>query len=135
MDPVSGSLFYLCNNNIVYQAALTTGAPIASFNLPLMSGVPAQLTFNGHIGASQTGSVFTLLLTGSNTPSKGPEYVLAFQPLVSPTAIEWIEKISSKGLGYTGAWNFAPANQAGTVCPIIVENFNKSSSIVRMCDH
>ena len=134
MDSVSGSLFYLGGDNIVYQAALTTGAPIAGFNLQVMSGVPAQLTFNGHIGASQTGSVFTLLLTGSNTPSKGPEYALAFQPLVSPNAIEWIEKISSKGLGYTGAWNFAPASQASAVCPIIVENFNESS-IVRMCDH
>jgi hypothetical protein len=134
IDPVSGSLFYLCNDHIVYQAALKTGAPIASFDLQLMSGVPAQFTFNGHIGASQTGFVFTLLLTGSNTASKGPEYALAFQPLVSPTAIEWIEKISAKGLGYTGAWNVAPASQAGTVCPVIVENFN-TSNIFRMCDH
>jgi hypothetical protein len=134
IDPVSGSLFYLCNDNIVYQAALATGAPIADFNLQLMKGVPAQFTFNGHIGASQTGSVFTLLLSGSSAPSSGPEYALAFQPLVSPSAIEWIEKISAKGLGYTGAWNFAPASEPGTVCPIIVENFN-TSLIFRMCDH
>jgi hypothetical protein len=92
---------------------------------------------NGHVGASQTGSVFTLLLAGKYTASQGSggaQYVIAFQPIASPAALLWATQIFKVQTGNADAWNFAPSSQPGVVCPIAIVNANGKSSIVRVCD-
>jgi hypothetical protein len=90
------------------------------------------------LGATQAGSVFTLLFGGSYTAASGvdAEYVMAFQPIVSPDALMWSSQISSTPADYLAAWNFAPSSETGVVCPIAIEyNTSGNSSIVRLCDH
>ena len=62
VDQGSMSLFYHQNYSpIIHQNQLVTGALIRSFNLQAIAGVPGTFALNTHLGASQPGSVFTLL--------------------------------------------------------------------------
>jgi len=91
---------------------------------------------NGHLGASESGSPFTLLLAGEYTtsPGVGAQLVITFQPLTSPNALQWAAQISSKPAGYLAAWNFTASSQSGVVCPIALSETNGNSAIVRLCD-
>lgn len=138
VDQGSGSLFYHQNYNpIIYQNKLATGARVRSFNLQTISGLSVPLALNTHLGAIQANSVFTLLLGASYTaaPGVGAQYVLAFQPIASPTTLSWSWQISSVPAHYLAAWNFAPSSQAGIVCPIAISvPVSGASDIVRLCD-
>jgi hypothetical protein len=142
VDPVSGSLFYdVSGAPVVYQAALTSGAPVASFNLQTIGGFASQFSLNGHLAASISGSTLTLLLGANETPSGGPttQYALAFQPLVAPTTLLWSYPLASTTATtnvYTAAWNIAPSTFSNVGCPIVIAVSGAGSSpIVRLCDH
>ena len=138
VDQSSMSLFYHQNYSpIIHQNELVTGAGIRSFNLQAIAGVPGTFGLNTHLGASQPGSLFTLLLGGAYTsaPGVGAEYVMAFQPIASPGTLLWSEQISSVPANYLAAWNFAPSSETGIVCPIaLADNPSGGSAIVRLCD-
>ena len=98
VDQGSMSLFYHLNYSpIIYQRQLATGTQIGSFNLGAIAGAPSPFRLNSHLGASQSGSVFTLIVGGQYTssPGVGAQYVMAFQPIASPTALVWSSQISS----------------------------------------
>jgi hypothetical protein len=138
VDQGTQSLFYQDSSGPnVYQNSLIDGAPIQTFNMQSIGGFPGTFVLNGHLGASQAGSVFTLLLSGESTTSEPTtaEYVLAFQPVAMPNALVWSNEISTARVNYTAAWNFAPSSVAGTACPIAITAAGISSSIVRLCDH
>jgi hypothetical protein len=138
VDQASKSLFYHQNYNpIINQNQLLTGAAISNFNLQTIAGAQGPLLLNAHFGATQSGSVFTLLLGGAYTSASGvdAEYVMAFQPIASPDALMWSSEISNVPASYLAAWNFAPSSQSGIVCPIaITNNTTGDSAIVRLCD-
>ncbi len=138
VDQGSVSLFYHQNNSpIIYQSQLLTGAAIKSFNLQKISGIPNTFQLNTHLGASQVGSVFTLLLGGESTsaPGVGAQYVMAFQPLVSPQTLLWSEQIASAPASYMAAWNSAPSSESGIECLIAIPvTTSGSTPIVRLCD-
>jgi hypothetical protein len=138
VDQDSETLFYQDSNGPnVYQVALLTGVPLQTFNLQSLGGFSGTFALNGHLGASQAGSVFTLLLSAEETTAlpSSTEYVIAFQPIAAPSAPLWAQQISSNPVTYTAAWNFAPSQQAGTVCPIAITDNGAASSLVRLCDH
>jgi hypothetical protein len=138
VDQGSMSLFYHQNYSpIIYQNQLATGAEIRSFNLQTIAGIPGPFSLNAHLGATQYGSVFTLLVGGAYTSASGvdAEYVMAFQPIASPGTVLWSKQISSVPASYLAAWNFAPSSETGIVCPIaITDNTSANSAIVRLCD-
>jgi len=136
IDDVSMSLFYRTGSNI-YQADILSGTPIQTFSPQAIGGFPASFKLIGHLGASQVGSVFTLLLSGTYATSKtaGEQLVIEFQPIASPTTFVWTDKISNVSGGYTGGWNFAPSTQSGVMCPIAISMFGSKTAIVRLCDH
>jgi hypothetical protein len=138
VDQGSMSLFYHQNYSpILYQNQLLTGTPIRSFNLQGIAGIPGTLSLTAHFGATEFGSVFTLLLGGSYTQSAGvgATYAMAFQPIASPKKLLWSEQIESVPASYLAAWNFAPSSQTGIECPIaIAYNTTGNSPIVRLCD-
>ena len=138
VDQGSMSLFYHQNYNpIIYQNQLLTGTEIRSFNLQTLAGIPSPFSLNAHLGATQYGSVFTLLVGGAYTsaPGVGAAYVIAFQPIASPGAVLWSKQIANVPASYLAAWNFAPSSEAGIVCPIaITDNTSGDSAIVRLCD-
>jgi hypothetical protein len=140
VDSGSMSLFYHQNYSpLISQVGLLTGNRMQSFNLQTISGLPSPLALNAHLNATQYGSVFTLLLGGGYTsaPGVGAEYVMAFQPLISPTALMWLSQMSSEPVSSLAAWNFAPSSETGVVCPIAITNNSSGSgdsAIVRFCD-
>lgn len=138
IDQNSMSLFFHENYSpIIYQNYLLTGAPIRSFNLQTIAGIPGSFQLNAHFGATQYGSVFTLLLGGAYTsaPGVGSEYVMLFQPIASPATLLWSRQIANEPESYLAAWNFAPSSETGIVCPIaITVSTTGASAIVRQCD-
>jgi hypothetical protein len=136
VDPGSLSVFYETGATI-HQNALLTGAPIQSFNIKTIGGYADSFRLVGHLGASQVGSTFTLLLTGTYATSKkgGVQCAIEFQPIASPSSLVWAEQIADVDSGYTGAWNFAPSLQSDIMCPIAVSTKGAKSRIVRLCDH
>jgi hypothetical protein len=138
IDAGSQSLFYQdANGPNVYQASLIDGAPMQTFNLQSLGAFAGTFVLNGHLGASQAGSVFTLLLAGESTTTQPSyaEYVIAFQPIAMPNVLVWAEQIASASVKYTEGWNLAPASEAQTGCPIAITTTGIASSIVRLCDH
>jgi hypothetical protein len=138
VDAGSESVFYHTNYSpIIYQNHLLTGAAVTSFNLQAIAGASGSLSLNAHIGATQYGSVFTLLLGGAYSSASGvdAEYAMAFQPIASAHTLMWSSEVSNAPANYLAAWNFAPSGETGTVCPIaIVSNTSGNSAIVRLCD-
>lgn len=138
VDQGSMSLFYHQQYNpVIYQNQLSTGTEIRSFNLQTIAGLPSPLQLNAHLGATQAGSVFTLLLGGahSSAPGVGATYVMAFQPMVSPKSLLWSRQISNVPASYLAAWNFGPSSEAGILCPIAITAYTVgNSAIVRLCD-
>jgi len=136
VDQNSGSLFYE-NGPYLYQSELVSGAPIQTFDLETIGGFNRSFHLTGHIAASQTGTVFTLLLIGTFPTSKsdGVQYAMAFQPVASPSALVWSTQIASVNTGYSAAWNFAPATEPDAVCPIAITIDSLKSTIIRLCDH
>lgn len=136
VDQNSGSLFYEAGPYL-YQSDLVSGAAIRTFNLETVGGFNRSFHLTGHIAASQAGSVFTLLLSGTFWTSKndGVQYAMAFQPIVSPNALVWSSQISSVNTGYSAAWNFAPSTVPGVMCPIAITVDSRKSTIIRLCDH
>jgi hypothetical protein len=137
VDQGSKSFFYHQNYSpMIYQNRLRTGAAIGSFNLQALAG-GGTLSLNAHLAATQSGSVFTLLMAGAYTsPITGidTEVVIAFQPIASPGALMWSIPISSPAENLA-AWNFAPSSETGVVCPIaITDNVSGDSAIIRLCD-
>jgi hypothetical protein len=136
IDQDSQTLFYHQNYSpIIYQYQFN-GTEVRSFNLQTIAGVSGPLSLNVHLGATTYGSVFTLLVGGSYTSASGvdAEYVMAFQPIVSPNALMWSSQISAPA-SYLAAWNFAPSSETGVVCPIaITDPTSGNSAIVRLCD-
>jgi hypothetical protein len=110
---------------------------VNTFNMQAIGGYPGTFALNGHLGASQTGSLLTLLLSGvSRTQAgAGAEYIMAFQPIASPAALLWSSEISSQPFNYTAAWNFAPSTQPGMVCPIAIADMALYSEVIRLCDY
>jgi len=135
VDQNSRSLFYEANA-YVYQADLISGAALQTFNLETIGGFNRSFHLTGHMAGSQAGSVFTLLLIGTFPTSKddGVQYAMAFQPIASPNALVWSQQIAFVNTGYSGAWNFSPATEPGTMCPIAI-TINSQSTIIRLCDH
>ena len=138
IDQASMSLFYHDNGgSVVHQNDLLTGAPISAFNIQAIGGYPKSFVLNGHLGASESGSPFTLLMAGAYTtsPGVGAQLVITFQPIASPGALLWATQISSVPAEYLAAWNFAPSSRSGVICPIAVsDDTNGNSAIVRVCD-
>jgi len=138
LDQASMSLFYHDNGgSVVHQNDLLTGAPISAFNIQAIGGYPKSFVLNGHLGASESGSPFTLLMAGAYTtsPGVGAQLVITFQPIASPGTLLWATQISSVPAEYLAAWNFAPSSQSGVICPIAVsDDTNGNSAIVRVCD-
>lgn len=138
VDQGSLSLFYHQNYSpLLYQNHLLTGTPIRSFNLQSIAGIPGTLSLTAHFGATEFGSVFTLLIGGSYTssPGVGSTYAMAFQPIASPKSLLWSKQIESVPASYLAAWNFAPSSETGIECPIaIAYNTTGNSPIVRLCD-
>jgi hypothetical protein len=138
VDQASKSLFYHADATpVVHQNDLITGAPISEFNIVTIGGYPSSFVLNGHLGASESGSPFTLLLGGEYTtsPGVGAQFVITFQPIASPKAFLWTSQISSVPAEFLAAWNAAPSSQSGVICPVVVSNFsNGDSAIVRVCD-
>jgi hypothetical protein len=138
IDQASMSLFYHDNNTpIIYQNDLITGTQIGKFNIRTIGGYPMNFKLNGHLGASESGGPFTLLLAGEYTtsPGVGAQLVLTFQPLAMPRRLVWATQISSVPAGYLAAWNFAPASEPGVVCPVALSETDGNSAIIRLCDH
>jgi hypothetical protein len=138
VDQGSQSLFYQTQGSpILSQNTLLSGAPVNTFNMQAIGGYPGTFALNGHLGASQTGSLLTLLLSGvSRTQAgAGAEYIMAFQPIASPAALLWSSEISSQPFNYTAAWNFAPSTQPGMVCPIAIADMALYSEVIRLCDY
>jgi len=137
VDQVSQSVFYQDSNGPnVYQVSLSSGAPRNTFNIQSLGGFAGNFVLNGHLGASQAGSMFTLLLAGEATTAQpsSAEYVIAFQPIAAPTTLLWSEQIATSLVNYTAAWNFAPAAEPNTFCPIAITANGTASSLVRLCD-
>jgi hypothetical protein len=138
-DQNSLMVFYHQNYSpYIYQSQLLTGAPVRTLNLQTIAGMPSTFQLNTHLGATQYGSVFTLLLGGQYTtsPGVGAQFVLAYQPIASPKTLLWSRQISTVPLVYFAAWNFAPSLETGIVCPIAITSDTTSTSlIVRLCDH
>jgi len=138
VDQNSQTLFYHQNYNpTIHQNQLINGAEVASFDLQTIAGLSGTFSLNSHLGSITYGSVFTLLIGGANTPltGVGAEYVMAFQPIVSPSTLMWSSQIAAPA-SYLAAWNFAPSSETGIVCPIaITDNTTGNSAIVRLCDH
>ncbi len=136
VDPSSQSIFYEGGAS-VHQNALLTGAPIQTFNIKTIGGYSNSFRLVGHLGASQVGSTFALLLAGTYATSKsgGVQCAMEFEPIASPSSLVWVQQIAAVEGGYTGAWNFAPSLQSGTMCPIAVSTDGAKSRIVRLCDH
>jgi hypothetical protein len=137
VDQGSQTLFFHLNYSpVIYQYQLATGAKVRSYNLQTIAGLSGSFSLNAHLGATSYGSVFTLLAGGSYTPASGvgAEYVMAFQPIVSPNALMWSSQISMPASSLA-AWNFASSSETGIVCPIaITDNTSGDSAIVRLCD-
>jgi len=137
VDQASGSLFYQDPTRPnVNQVSLMTGDPINVFNLQTIGKYTHTFVLNGHLAASEVGGVFTLLLAGKNTSSltHSGQYIMAFQPVASPTSLLWSYEISSVSATNSAAWNFAPSSQPGVVCPIAIVNTRSKSIISRVCD-
>jgi hypothetical protein len=136
VDQNSGSLFYEAGPYL-YQSDLVSGAAIHTFDLETIGGFNRSFHLTGHIAASQAGSVFTLLLSGTfpTTKNDGVQYAMAFQPIASPNALVWSSQIASVNTGYSAAWNFAPSTLPGVVCPIAITVTSLKSTIIRLCDH
>jgi hypothetical protein len=138
VDQGSMSLFYHQNYSpIIYQNQLVNGTAISSFNLQTIAGIPSTFHLNTHLGASQAGSVFTLLLGGDYTsaPGVGAQYVMAFQPIASPRTLLWSKQIASVPANNMGAWNSAPSSETGIACLIAIPVATSgSAAIVRLCD-
>jgi hypothetical protein len=136
VDPGSLSIFYETGSTI-HQNALLTGEPIQTYNIKTIGGYADSFRLVGHLGASQVGSTFTLLLAGTYATSKrgGVQCAIEFQPIASPSSLVWVEQIADVESGYTGAWNFAPSLQSGVMCPIAISMKGAKSRIVRLCDH
>lgn len=134
VDHVTQTLFYVYRSDTkVHQASLSTGAPLRDFDIAALAAMPAGFKLNGHLAATQAGTTFTLLLSGS-VPSTKPDmgqYVMAFEPIDMPGAMLWIRKIASRADTYTAAWNFAPSRQEGIWCPIVA---GTGSGVTRLCD-
>jgi hypothetical protein len=137
IDQASLSLFYHEESNpVLHQNDLTTGAPISQFDIRTIGGYPLSFKLNGHLGASGSGSTFTLLLAGDyiTSPGVGAQMVIAFQPIASPRAVLWSAQISTVPARYLAAWNFAPSVQTGIACPIALSETNGRSAITRLCN-
>jgi hypothetical protein len=137
VDQASGSLFYQDTNRPnINQISLMTGDPLNVFDLQAIGKYTHTFVLNGHLAASQVGGLFTLLLAGKNTSSlkHSAQYIMAFQPIVSPTALLWSYEIANVSGTNSAAWNFAPSSQPGVVCPIVVANTGATSTITRVCD-
>jgi hypothetical protein len=138
-DQNSLMVFYHQNYSAyIYQNQLLTGTAVRTLNLQSIAGMPASFELNTHLGATQYGSTFTLLLGGqySTSPGVGAQFVLAYQPIASPKTLLWSQQISTVPLSYYAAWNFAPSLETGIVCPIaITSNTTSTSLMVRLCDH
>jgi len=76
-----------------------------------------------------------LIGTFPTTKDDGVQYAMAFEPIASPNALVWSSQIASVNTGYSAAWNFAPATEAGVVCPIAITVDSLTSTIIRLCDH
>jgi hypothetical protein len=120
-----------------HTATRGSGDQLGSFNLQRIAKIPGTLSLHAHFGATQVGSVFTLLLGGGHTAAGGggTEYAMAFQPVASPTSLLWHQQIESVPASYLAAWNFAPSSETGIDCPIaIAVNTSGNSPIVRLRD-
>jgi hypothetical protein len=138
-DQDSLNVFYHQNYSpVIYESKLLTGLPVHTLNLQTIAGMPSNFQLNTHLGATQYGSTFTLLLGGQYTtsPGVGAQFVLAYQPIASPKTLLWSKQISTEPLSYFAAWNFAPSLETGIVCPIAITSDTTSTSLmVRLCDH
>ena len=114
-------------NPIIYQNQLVTGTPIRSFNLQTIAGIPSPFSLNAHFGATQYGSVFTLLLGGAYTsaPGVGAEYVMAFQPIASPGALMSFESDLERTRKLSGGVDFAPSSETGIASPIAITDAHR----------
>jgi hypothetical protein len=136
IDEVSRSLFFrYITTSIVHRYDLLTGNFVERYDVATAAGFPSSFALNGHMAANQYGGAFTLLLSGSYKQRRGggsAQVAVAFQPLISPTSVQWSRKLSDVPDLYTLIWSTGPASKSlGYYCPIVV---GKTSGIVRVCD-
>jgi hypothetical protein len=136
VDAGSRTLFYE-SGAYIRQNSIASGAPLQTFNLRTIGGFPASFRLNGHVGGSSAAGLFTLLLSGGVTSpgSAAGQYLMSFQPLIAPTTLLWSWKIAAQPASYSGAFNFAPAMQGGTMCPVAISITSLNSTLTRLCDH
>lgn len=138
IDQVSYSLFFGYNNDVrVYQYNFLSGAQVNVFDIQALGAFPGTFALNGHLASTQTGTVFTLLLSGTVTsaPVGNGQYVMAFTPIAAPSTLLWQASIlRSRSYAYTAAWILGPSSQPGVYCPIVVGVSAATGGITRLCD-
>jgi hypothetical protein len=134
VEPFSQTLFYTCKTDTrVHQVRLVAGTPVRDFDIGAIGAMPAGFGLDGHLAATQAGTVFTLLLSGSVPAGQAGagQYQIAFQPIERPATLLWSQRIAIRPDGYTAAWSLGPSPQAGVWCPLVVGTI---SGITRLCD-
>ena len=136
VDEVSGSLFFrYATTSIVHRHDLLNGNFVERYDIAAAGGFPESFSLNGHMAANQYGGAFTLLLSGTYKQRRGggsAQVAIGFQPLISPTSVQWSRKVSDVPDLYTLIWSTGPAKRSfGYYCPIVV---GKTSGISRICD-
>ncbi len=134
VDSATRTVFFVYGTDPrLYQHDMLTGAPVRSFDMQALSGLPATFALNGHLAAVQDNADFTLLLSASVSaaPGRNGQYVMAFAPVSQPASLGWMKKIASRGDSATAAWNLAPSSRPGVACPVVV---GSTSGLTRLCD-
>ncbi len=138
VDEVTKSFFFQYDlKQNIYQYNLLNGSSTATFDIANLAGFIAKnFKLNGHLGAIQTGSSYSILLSANESANINPnltgEYTLIFTPAGSSgQPVLWKKKIAGVADQYTAAWNVGPSSSAGLSCPIVVGTTN---GISRLCD-
>ena len=134
VDATSQSVFFQTGATI-HQHKLGSGTHRRTFNLTSIAGFAGSFRLNGHLGASSGNGTFTLLLGGASSDPDNPgEFVMAFQPIIAPDTLLWMRRVAPEPANYTGAWNFASADDGSSVCPIAITVGTPQTTISRLCD-
>ena len=134
IDSVTQTLFFVYSGDgRVFQHSLLSGARLRVFDVQAATRLPGSFVLNGHLGASQAWSGFTLLLSGkvsSAAPGSNGQYVIAFRP-GEASPVMWVKRINARADLHTAAWNLAPSSQPDVDCAVVV---GTNSGITRLCD-
>jgi hypothetical protein len=134
IDQTTKSVFFEYKDDWrIFQYNFMTGAAVKTYDIRAIGGFPQGFVMNGHMGATQTGSTYTMLLGGaiSSVPGSNGQYIMAFTPVATPTRLLWSKKVRTTADQYLAAWNLAPSSHAGIYCPTAN---GPLTGLTRICD-